>query len=67
MDTSMELIDRIKNIYTSVDIEEQKILLQILNELAEYGYSETYQNIWLSDYKEVPVDQETFLTSTEYL
>lgn len=63
----MELIDRIKNIYTSVDSEEQKILLQILNELAEYGYSETYQNIWLSDYKEIPVDKETFLTSTEYL
>lgn len=67
MNTSMELIDRIKNIYTSVDSEEQKILLQILNELAEYGYSETYQNIWLSDYKEIPVDKETFLTSTEYL
>lgn len=67
MNTSMELVDRIKNIYTSVDSEEQKILLQILNELAEYGYSETYQNIWLSDYKEIPVDKETFLTSTEYL
>ncbi len=67
MNESFDIINRIKKIYDSVDSEEQQVLLQILNELAEYGYSETYQNIWLSDYKEIPVDKETFLTSTEYL
>lgn len=67
MNESLDIINRIKNIYNSVDEEERATLLQILEEIADNGYSQTYQDIWLSDYKEIPVDKETFLTSPQYL
>jgi len=62
-----ELINRIKNIYTSCDSAEQEVLMQILRELAETGESPTYEQVWLADYKEIPVDIDTFLNSEAYL
>lgn len=62
-----ELINRIKNIYTSCDSAEQEVLMQILRELAETGESPTYEQVWLADYKELPVDIDTFLNSDTYL
>lgn len=62
-----ELINRIKNIYTSCDPAEQEVLMQILRELAETGESPTYEQVWLADYKELPVDIDTFLNSDTYL
>lgn len=41
--------------------------MQILKELSETGTSDTYNNIWLADYKEIPVDIDTFIESDEYL
>lgn len=67
MTTNLDVIDRIKKIYNSVSREEQSYLHTILKELSEFGYSETYENIWLADYKEIPVDKHTFLTDPEYL
>lgn len=61
------LIQRIKAIYHSVSPEDQMYLKQILTELANYGTSKTYNDLWLADYKEIPVDKTTFLTSSEYL
>lgn len=61
------LIQRIKAIYHSVSPEDQIYLKQILTELANYGTSKTYNDLWLADYKEIPVDKTTFLTSSEYL
>lgn len=58
---------RIQNIFDSSTPEEQKYLFQILQELAETGSSETYENVWLSDYKEIPVDIRTFLCDDAYL
>lgn len=65
--TQANLPLRIKNIYNSCTPEEQLVLIQILEELATYGYSETYNNVWLEDFKEIPVDLETFLTDDYYL
>lgn len=63
------LPERIQNIYESCTPLEQKYLLQILQELceSETGYSKTYEEIWLADYKEIPVDIDTFLNSDVYL
>ena len=61
------ILDRIKKVYSSCTYEERQCLKQIVQEVAEYGYSNTYQDIWLADYKEIPVDKETFLTSEEFL
>lgn len=58
---------RIQAIYHTCSKADQVYLRQILEELAEYGYSQTYQDLWLADYKEIPVDKTTFLTCPEYL
>lgn len=62
-----EVIQRIKNSYDNFSKEEQHVLKTIVQEIAEYGQSPTYENIWLADFKEIPVDKYTFLTSSEYL
>lgn len=62
-----DIIDRISKIYYSCDPAEQAILMQILNELAETGESPTYEQVWLADYREIPVDIDTFLNSDTYL
>lgn len=62
-----DVLNRIKHIYTSVSSEEQKILRTILEEISECGESKTYEELWLADYKEIPVDKTTFLTDEHYL
>lgn len=67
MPTDANLPQRIKSIYNTCSPEEQQLLIQILEEISETGHSDTYENLWLQDYKEIPVDKYTFLTSSEYL
>ena len=67
MDLDLSLPSRIKKIYKSCTKEEQQYLRQILEEIAEYGESDTYEKIWLADYKEIPVDIDTFIESDRYL
>lgn len=62
-----ELPVRIKKIYNSCGEEEKHYLRKILQELSEFGFSTTYEQIWLYDYVEVPVDIETFLSHDLYL
>lgn len=62
-----DVLNRIKNIYSSCSEEDQKILRQILYEVSKYGRSDTYEQLWLADYKEIPVDKYTFLTDSYYL
>jgi hypothetical protein len=65
--SATELIDRIRNIYNSCDPAEQEVLMQILRELADTGTSPTYEQVWLSDYIEIPVDIDTFLNADAFL
>lgn len=58
---------RIKKIYDSVPPQEQYYLRKILEEIAFSGDSETYRDIWLADYKEIPVDIDTFMNDELYL
>lgn len=67
MNTETNLPNRIASIYNTCSPEEQSVLIQILEELSEYGTSETYNELWLSDYKEIPVDLDTFLSDDRYL
>lgn len=41
--------------------------MTILQELSDSGESATYNSLWLSDYKEIPVDIDTFIESETYL
>lgn len=63
----IELVNRINSIYTSCTSIEQHYLMQILKELADTGESQTYQNVWLADYKEIPVSIDTFIDHDMYL
>lgn len=59
--------ERISKIYSSCTKDEKDILKRILWEIAEYGDSKTYEDIWLADYKEIPVDIDTFISDDYYL
>ena len=59
--------ERVQAIYAECTPEEQEVLKTILQELADEGYSKTYEDVWLADYKEIPVDINTFLNSDTYL
>lgn len=58
---------RIKRIYSSSTEKERVYLRRILEEIAETGDSQTYRDIWLSDYIEIPVDIDTFLCDDYFL
>ena len=46
---------------------EKRLALQILQEFSASGSSQKYQELKYRDYKEIPVDIETFLTDDNYL
>jgi hypothetical protein len=62
-----DVINRIKKIYAECQPSDKVILKKILQEISDTGYSDTYKNLWLADYKEIPVDKYTFLTDPYYL
>lgn len=62
-----DVIERIQKIYQSSSVEEKKLLRQILEEISIYGDSETYRDIWLADFKEVPVTIDEFICNPKYL
>lgn len=63
----MTLPSRIRSIYSECSTEEQDYLRRILEELSQTGTSKLYDDLWLADYKEIPVDIDTFLVSDTYL
>lgn len=66
-DRYINLPERILDIYDTCSDDEKQYLFQILQELSETGTSSTYDDLWLQDYKEIPVDIDTFLNDNEYL
>lgn len=61
------LPEKILDIYDSCSEAEKQYLMQILEELSTYGYSQTYEEIWLADFKEVPVSIDEFICNPIYL
>ena len=62
-----DILDRIQRIYDTSTTEEKEYLVQILQEISDTGRSDTYERVWLSDYKEIPVDIDVFIESDAYL
>jgi len=62
-----DILDRIQKIYDTCTEDEKSHLIKILEEFSDKGYSETYEKVWLTDYKEIPVDINTFIESDTYL
>lgn len=62
-----EIISRINDIYNSCSVLEQQQFIRILEELSDKGYSQTLEQIYLVDFKEVPVSIDRFLTDPYYL
>lgn len=62
-----DVINRIQDAFKTCSPDEKSVLSQILNEIASKGYSETYETLYLSDFKEVPVSIDRFLCDPEYL
>lgn len=67
LEPSIDLPSRIQQIYNQCTDDEKSVLISILQELSTSGESETYKNLWLQDYKEIPVDLDTFLCDDLYL
>lgn len=62
-----EIVPRIQQVYNSCSQQEQSMLRQILTELADSGYSYTYEQLFLSDFSEVPVSIDQFICGSNYL
>lgn len=62
-----EVIQRIQDYIDNCGPEDKAVLMTILKEISSVGYSQTYENLYLSDFKEVPVSIDRFLCDPEYL
>lgn len=60
-------IDRITSSFATCSIAEQKLMKQILEEMSKTGYSYTLEQVWLSDFKEIPVSIDQFICDPYYL
>ena len=47
--------------------EERDVVLTMMKEFSSCGESKTYNDLLYSDFKEIPIDIETFLTDDRYL
>ena len=57
----------VSNELNNLNEKERELALQILKEISEKGNSKLYEDLKYSEYKEIPVDIETFLTDDRYL
>ena len=64
---SPSVVDRIRETMDTCSDRERYFFMKILEALAVDGTSKTYEDIWLADYKEIPVGINTFLNSDTYL
>ena len=60
-------MDNINKKLEELPENERKIALEILKEYSEKGKSDIYNSLIYEDYREIPVDIETFLTDDRYL
>ena len=53
--------------FDKLTVEEQQVVLEILQEFADSGFSQTLEDMWNADYEEIPVDIITFISDDKYL
>ena len=63
----MDLRNITKEQLESLSPEERKLALEILEQYANKGSSDIFNELIYSDYEEIPVDIETFLTDDNYM
>ena len=61
------ICERIQSVYNSCSKLEQQQLLRILEEMSISGESQTLEQLWLADFKEVPVSIDEFISNPLYL
>lgn len=61
------VVERIQDVYSSCSALEQKQLLQILKEISITGDSQTLEQLWLADFKAIPVSIDEFICNDYYL
>ena len=57
----------VSNELNTLNKEERELALKILEEMSKSGNSQIYEDLKYAEYKEIPVDIETFLTDDRYL
>lgn len=62
-----DLLGRLTDLLDRSTPVEKKLILKILEELSITGESETLETVYLTDFKEVPVSIDTFLSDPYYL
>jgi len=60
-------MDDSKELLKNLNEQQKDTVLKILKEFAKDGSSRTYAELLYADYKEIPVDIETFLNDDKYL
>ena len=67
----MFTFDDIKNIskdeFANLSAENKELVLKILSEYKDYGYSDTLKELWEVDYEEIPVSIDEFICNPHYL
>lgn len=61
------LPQQILQVFDSCSKLEQNMLIKILEELSVHGESATLEQLWLTDFKEVPVSIDEFVCNPRYL
>lgn len=61
------IAERIASVYNSCSAVEQVQLMNILREMSITGESATLEQLWLADFKEVPVSIDEFICNPMYL
>lgn len=62
-----DVLQRIAGVYQSCSLMEQKLMKRILQEIQDKGYSRTLEQLYLVDFKEVPVSINEFISSPFYM
>lgn len=62
-----EILNMSTEQFNKLSPDERKFVLEILKEFEKYGKSPTLEQIWYTDYDEIPVSVTEFITNPYYL
>lgn len=62
-----DILNMSKDQFNKLSPDERKFIVEILKEFEKYGKSPTLDQIWYTDYDEIPVSVTEFITNPYYL